>query len=132
MAREIASLRETIEQLKTSQQQLSRELAKAVERKTATTTPPTSPKPVTAAVRNPPSQQPAYTPPQPAYSPPPPQQRQVYAPPRDYVYSPRDPVYSREVYAEPPRVYTPPPPQVYAPPPSAYDVGAPRPPRPLP
>jgi hypothetical protein len=120
MTREIASLRETIEQLKSSQQQLSRDLAKAIEqqeprRKSAAATPP---KPTT---RNPPP------PPQPAYTPPPPQ-RQVYTPPRD-----RDPVYTSrrdEVYVDPPRVYTPPPPQVYVPQP--YEPGAPRPPRALP
>jgi hypothetical protein len=136
MAREIASLRETIEQLKSHQQQLTRDLAKATEqqeprRKTTSSAP--KPTATAAASRNP------SPPPQPATTPP--QQRQVYAPPRDQGYgsprdsiytSPRDPVYAspREVYADPPRVYTP---QVYVPPPpSSYEPGAPRPPRPLP
>jgi hypothetical protein len=118
MAREIASLKQTIEQLKTGQQQLSRDLAKAIEqeprRKTAAVPPPAAPKPVVAAPRNPPQQ--AYTPP-----PPPPPQRQVYMPPREQVYTP-----------PPPQVYAPPAPQMYVPPPPSYDAAAPRPPRPLP
>ena len=133
MAREIATLRETIEQLKSGQQQMSRDLAKVRDakagepeprRKTATTPPP--PKPAEAASRGP-SPQPAYAPPprEPAYGPPP--QRQVYVPPRDEVYVEPPRVYT----PPPPRVYVPPPPQVYAPPPY-YESGAPRPPRPLP
>ena len=133
MAREIASLRETIEQLKSGQQQINRDLAKVrdnkaaePERRRTATTPPPPPKPAEPASRAP-SPQPAYAPPprEPAYAPPP--QRQVYVPPRDQVYVEPPRVYT----PPPPQVYTPPPPQVYVPPPY-YESGAPRPPRPLP
>ncbi len=113
MAREIASLRQTIEQLKTGQQQISRELAKAIEHEPRRKTATPAPKPAVAAPRTP-----APPPPRQAYTPP--REQQVYVPPREQVYTPpRD------------QVYTPPPPQVYVPPPpSTY--AAPRPPRPLP
>jgi hypothetical protein len=91
MSREIASLRESIEQLKTSQRQMSRDLAKAAEepketkqRKQATAPPPPPPAARPVAER---------LPPQPRQISPPPQQ-QVYIPPPPPRQSLDEPVYT--------------------------------------
>lgn len=99
MSREIASLRQTVEQLKAGQQQISRDLAREQDsrRKTAANSAPT-PKPVAAAPRNPPPPPPRYSA---AAAPPPPPavQQQVIVPPPPpqpstvpgYAYVPRPP-----------------------------------------
>jgi hypothetical protein len=95
MSREIASLRQTVEQLKAGQQQISRDLAREQEsrRKTAAAAP--APKPVAAPPRNPPPPPPHYSA---AAAPPPPvvQQQAIVPPPQPstvpgYAYVPRPP-----------------------------------------
>jgi hypothetical protein len=98
MSREIASLRESIEQLKTNQRQMSRELAKATEepkqqRKQATTAAPPPPptRPVAAPLPPQPRQQ--------TYAPPP--QQQVYIPPPPTTQQYGDPYVPRPPRALP-------------------------------
>ncbi|MDQ8730672.1 hypothetical protein [Bradyrhizobium sp. LHD-71] len=98
MSREIVSLRETIEELKTSQQQMGRELAKAVEkigeqetrRRTAAPTP--TPRPAAQPTRSPAPPPPppqAVARPQPLMPPPP---SSTYSPGQPYIpSSPRPP-----------------------------------------
>jgi hypothetical protein len=121
MTREIASLKQTIEQLKDGQEKLSRDLAKAVEqeqrKKTAATQAP-----------KPPTNQPS--PPQQRVSSPQPLPQAAAAPRSSAPYYPTpQPYYAQG--AAPRDVYIPPPPRTQLPPEPGY-VTTPRPPRPLP
>jgi hypothetical protein len=120
MTREIASLKQTIEQLKDGQEKLGRDLAKAVEqeqrKKTAAAQ---APKPTPSQVSPPPAPQRASAPlpPQAAAAP---RSAATYPPPQPYYAQGAAP---RDVYIPPPRTQLPPEP--------GYPT-APRPPRPLP
>ncbi len=114
MSREIATLKETVEQLQAGQRQLSRDVAKATEQ-TATR------KPVAQAAKPAPSSRP-----QPSY----PAVSRTYAPSPSQTYS-QGPAYpqnaaQREAYIPPP---APAPTQQLPPPPG--DTSVPRPPMPL-
>lgn len=114
MAREIASLKETVEQLQAGQRQLSRDLAKATEQTTQR-------KPVAQAAKPAPAPR---RPPSPAAV------SRTYAPSASHSYSP-SPAYpqtaaQREAYIPPP---APAPVQQLPPPPG--DTSVPRPPMPL-
>lgn len=117
MTREIASLKQTIEQLKDGQEKLGRDLAKAVEqeqrKKTAATQ---APKPSTSQPSPSPQRVAA---PQPL----PPRSSAPYPPPPQPYYA--QGAAPRDVYIPPP------PPRTQLPPEPGYPV-APRPPRPLP
>jgi len=113
MAREIASLKETVEQLQAGQRQLSRDVAKATEQTAQR-------KPVAQAAKPAPAPR---QPPSPAVS-------RTYAPSPSHSYSP-SPAYpqtaaQREAYIPPP---APAPVQQLPPPPG--DTSVPRPPMPL-
>ncbi len=96
MSHEIASLRQTIEQLKAGQQQISRDLAREQDARRKIAATAAAPKPAATPPRNPPPPPPRYSA---AAAPPPPpavQQQAIVPPPQPstvpgYAYVPRPP-----------------------------------------